>query len=42
DPDAALLAFLHGTYEAAAEAARWDRSALECAPGVPGVPRPVS
>jgi Family of unknown function (DUF5996) len=40
DPDRALLAFLNGTYEAAARNANWDR-ALECAPGVPGVPRPT-
>ena len=30
DPDAALMAFLQSTYEAAANAANWDRSALEC------------
>jgi len=41
DPDAALLAFLNSTYEAAADLGRWDRAALECAPGQPGVPRPV-
>jgi hypothetical protein len=41
DPDAALLAFLESTYRAAAELARWDRAALECAPGVAGVPRAV-
>jgi hypothetical protein len=29
DPDAALLAFLQSTYEAAAERAGWDRAALE-------------
>lgn len=29
DPDAALLEFLQSTYEAAANCARWDRSALE-------------
>jgi hypothetical protein len=29
DPDAALLAFLQTTYEAAADTARWDRAALE-------------
>jgi len=39
DPDAALLAFLHSTYEAAANAGKWDRAALECRPGVAGVPR---
>jgi uncharacterized protein DUF5996 len=29
DPDAALLAFLHSTYAAAADLAKWDRAALE-------------
>ena len=42
DPDAALLAFLQSTYEAAAGTGDWDRAALECAPGLPGVPRPAS
>ena len=32
DPDAALLAFLQTTYEAAANNAHWDRPALEVAP----------
>jgi len=41
DPDAALLEFLQSTYEAAANAANWDRDALECAPGQPGVVRQV-
>jgi Family of unknown function (DUF5996) len=41
DPDAALLAFLQSTYEAAADAGKWDRAALECEMGAPGVPRPV-
>jgi hypothetical protein len=41
DPDAALLAFLDTAYRAAADLGRWDRAALECAPGVPGVPRAV-
>jgi hypothetical protein len=41
DPDVALLAFLQSTYEAAAKAGDWNRTALECAPGFPGVPRPV-
>lgn len=31
DPDAALLAFLQSTYEAAANCAHWDRTALEVA-----------
>jgi hypothetical protein len=39
DPDATLLAFLQSTYEAAARTAAWDRDALECPHGVPGVPR---
>jgi hypothetical protein len=41
DPDQALLEFLQSTYEAAANAARWDRDALECAAGRPGVVRQV-
>ena len=41
DPDAALLAFLQSTYEAAAGAGGWERAALECPPGTPGVPRSV-
>ncbi|MGH3848969.1 MAG: DUF5996 family protein, partial [Pseudonocardiaceae bacterium] len=41
DPDGALLAFLQSTYEAAANAALWDRAELECAAGQPRVPRPV-
>jgi hypothetical protein len=40
DPDAALLAFLNSSYEAAAEKGNWDRLALECTPGVPGVAKP--
>jgi hypothetical protein len=42
DPDATLLAFLQSTYEAAAITAGWDRAALECEPGKPGVPRRLS
>ena len=41
DPDQALLDFLQSTYEAAANAAKWDRDALECAPGQPGVVRQI-
>ena len=41
DPDQALLEFLQSTYEAAANAAKWDRDALECPLGQPGVVRPV-
>ena len=40
-PDQALLDFLQSTYEAAADAAKWDRDALECVPGQPGVVRQV-
>jgi hypothetical protein len=38
DPDGALLGFLQSTYEAAANLARWDRSALERASGPIGKP----
>jgi hypothetical protein len=41
NPEQALLEFLQSTYEAAANAAKWDRNSLECAPGQPGVVRPV-
>lgn len=41
DPDAVLLNFLSQTYAAAADHGDWDRSALECALGVPGQPRTV-
>src|SRR6185437_14080398 len=40
-PDQTLLDFLQSTYEAAANAANWDRDALECAPGQPGVVRQI-
>jgi hypothetical protein len=39
--DTMLLEFLQSTYEAAADAGHWDRAALECPPGRPGVPRPI-
>lgn len=42
DPATTLLDFLQTTYEAAATSANWDRAALECEPGVPGVPRAVT
>ena len=42
DPEATLLDFLTLTYVAAADAAHWDRAALECALGVPGRPRPLA
>ncbi|HEY5072205.1 MAG TPA: DUF5996 family protein [Caulobacteraceae bacterium] len=41
DPDAAVMAFLSSTYAAAADAAGWDRAALECELGQPGRPRVV-
>jgi hypothetical protein len=41
DPDAALLDFLRSTYEAAADLGGWNRAALECALGRPGIPRTV-
>ena len=41
DPDAALLSFLQGAYEAAADLGGWDRAALECEEGRIGSPRPV-
>jgi hypothetical protein len=40
-PDDALLSFLQTTYEAAADAALWDRAALECQFGTAGIPRRV-
>jgi Family of unknown function (DUF5996) len=42
DPEATLLDFLTRTYAAAADAAYWDRAALECGLGVPGRVRPVA
>jgi hypothetical protein len=42
DPDAMLLDFLESTYEAAADLGKWDRAALECEEGRPGVPRRVA
>lgn len=41
DHDAALMAFLTSTYAAAADAAKWDRAALECDLGQPGQPRDI-
>jgi hypothetical protein len=41
DPDAALLSFLQGAYEAAADLAHWDRTMLECDEGLPRRPRQV-
>jgi Family of unknown function (DUF5996) len=42
EPDQAVLEFLQSTYEAAADAAGWDRAALECPPGRARVPRPIA
>src|SRR3954465_12029210 len=39
DPEGALLEFLQSTYEAAANAAHWDRAAVECSFGQPRQPR---
>ena len=41
DPEKALLEFLQSSYEAAANAGKWDREALECAPGQPRVVRQI-
>lgn len=41
DPAATLTEFLQSTYAAAADAAGWDRAALDCGPQVPRVPRPL-
>ncbi|MEE1610379.1 DUF5996 family protein [Microvirga sp. CF3016] len=41
DPDAMLLDFLITTYNAAADAGRWDRAALECTIGAPAQVRAV-
>jgi uncharacterized protein DUF5996 len=38
-PDETLLEFLRSTYDAAADAGKWDREALECPTGRVGVPR---
>lgn len=41
DPEARLMSFLVSSYDAIADAARWDRATLDCGLQVPGVPRPV-
>jgi len=41
DPAAMLLDFCQSSYDAAADLGRWDRAALECPFGRPGVPRAV-
>lgn len=38
-PEESLMAFLQSTYEAAANLAKWDRAALERAPGEPHEPK---
>ena len=42
DPEGLVLDFLSRTYEAAADAAGWDRPHLECPPGVAGLVRPLA
>jgi len=42
DPEVALLAFLQGTYEAAATLGKWNRVELECELGVPSRPRHIA
>lgn len=42
DPDALVREFLQRTYEAAADAAAWDREQLECPTGLAGRVRPLS
>jgi hypothetical protein len=39
EPERSLLDFLQSTYESAANAAKWDRKALECPLGEPGMVR---
>jgi Family of unknown function (DUF5996) len=41
DPEQTLMEFLTTTYAAAASTGNWDRAALECPLGVPGIPRKV-
>lgn len=41
DPEQTLMEFLTSTYAAAASTGNWDRAALECPLGVPGIPRKV-
>jgi hypothetical protein len=41
DGDALLMEFLQSTYDAAADLAKWDRKALDCALGEPGKVRAV-
>lgn len=39
DPDGLLQDFLHATYAAAADRGGWDRAALDCSLGQPGMPK---
>ena len=39
NPEAVLMDFMQSTYEAAANTAGWDREALECEIGQPGIVR---
>ena len=41
DPEATLMSFLQSTYDAAADAGKWDRGALDCAVQRPRVPRSI-
>jgi hypothetical protein len=41
DPDQALLEFLQSTYDAAADAGKWDRNVLECELGQPRIVRQI-
>jgi len=41
-PEAALLAFLQSTYDAAADTGKWDRAMLECPLEKAGMPRAIS
>ncbi len=41
EPEAALMAFLQSTYQAAADLGKWDRKDLECGLGEKGKPRRV-
>ena len=41
DPDSTLMEFLQSTYDAAADLAKWDRAALDCALGEPGKVRAI-
>ena len=42
DPGAALFQFFQSAYEAAADLGGWDRASLDCQPGEPLRPRPLS